>query len=464
MATGLQIRRDEFMLALQSGSVFGGRYIVQRSIGSGGMGAVYLATDPRYNDFPVALKVLYPGFIKTVEARERFKTEIIASYRITHRNVVRAYEYFDSNETQAYAMEFVDGNDLQVLFKGGAAAIDQALSILRQSAAGLIAIHKRGIIHRDLKPENILVGKNGVVKIADFGVAHMRGDNTGVTQIGAMVGTPKYFAPEYIESGEMDQRGDIYALGVIGFELISGVSPFRSNSQISLMVERVKMQQIDLRSIAPNCPPDLARIIEKAMRIGVADRYQTAAEVRTDLECVENGRALLHWTPSLAPVALVEPQINSSDSPAEFIVEQQAGVSAPKSNSLPTLNFWSVLCISFLLVVLVSVGGYQFLRRVPPDLINTLGDGRFEGYIQGFSDNSVEYRLVIIKQADNLEISLDNRPCTVDKSGNQQNFTCQNDSYLLKVDLANGISAMGRLQINSETRQAWWGVRKISES
>ena len=145
------------MLELQSGSDFGGRYKVIRCIGSGGMGAVYLATDPRYRDFEVALKVLYPGIIKTPEARERFRTEIIASYKIPHRNIVRAYEYFDEENVQAYAMEFVSGGDLQVHMRDGDIDLDAAVDILRQAAAGLEAIHRQGIMHRDLKPANIFI-------------------------------------------------------------------------------------------------------------------------------------------------------------------------------------------------------------------------------------------------------------------------------------------------------------------
>ncbi|RMD87581.1 MAG: serine/threonine protein kinase, partial [Candidatus Dadabacteria bacterium] len=209
----------------EPGTIFGQRYEIIRCLGSGGMGVVYLACDTEYRDFLVALKLLYPGIVDSPEARERFRNEIVASYRVNHKNVVRAFEYFDSDEYQAYAMEYIAGGDLADLMEG--ISPDNPLpekkiaDILFQISSGLNAIHSQGILHRDLKPENILLTPDGVVKINDFGVARLKGSIT-LTAVGAMVGTPKYVSPEYIESGHCDQRSDIYAVGIIGYELLTG--------------------------------------------------------------------------------------------------------------------------------------------------------------------------------------------------------------------------------------------------
>ena len=136
-------------------------------------------------------------------------------------------------------MEFVDGSDLSEMMRRNRVDWRRAVEILLQIASGLDAIHKAGIVHRDLKPENMLIATDGTVKISDFGVARLKGSIT-LTQAGAMVGTPKYVSPEYIETGECDHRGDIYALGVIGFELLAGRSPFRSTTRVSMMMERFK--------------------------------------------------------------------------------------------------------------------------------------------------------------------------------------------------------------------------------
>ena len=288
------------MLNLEPGALFCGRYEIMRALGAGGMGAVYLACDPRFRDFLVALKVLYPGVIRTREARERFRNEIVASYRVNHRNVVRAYEYFDEETFQAYAMEYVDGGDLAMLMKRSRIEWKVAVGYLEQVASGLEIVHQSGIVHRDLKPENLLMTSTGIVKISDFGVARLKGSIT-LTQAGAMVGTPKYVSPEYVETGECDHRGDIYAVGVIAYELLSGRSPFRADSRVSMMMERFKKDPNDLYRIVPECPPGVIEVIKKAMTVDVLSRYQTATELYEDLVLVGKGEPPRHASTKEAP-------------------------------------------------------------------------------------------------------------------------------------------------------------------
>ncbi|MBN8547781.1 MAG: serine/threonine protein kinase [Deltaproteobacteria bacterium] len=275
------------MIGLQSGSVFAERYEILAPIGAGGMGAVYLACNPRKRDFLVALKVLDASMLNSKEALTRFRNEIVATYGVDHPNIVRAYEYFDQADFQAYAMEYVDGGTLKNFLQSGPLDPTFTTNILLQVSAGLEAVHAKSIVHRDLKPENLLMSKKGVVKISDFGVARLQGAQA-VTHVGALVGTAQYVAPEYIETGECDHRGDIYALGVIGYEMLSGTSPFKSQSTVTAMLERFNNRPPALRELLAHCPPELARIVEKAMSIRIAERYQSATEMRADLERLQH--------------------------------------------------------------------------------------------------------------------------------------------------------------------------------
>jgi serine/threonine-protein kinase len=167
-------------------------------------------------------------------------------------------------------------------------SIRKTLDLLCQLAEGLAAIHRSGIVHRDLKPDNILLTADGRVKISDFGVACADGEDCASE--GMLIGTPRYVAPEYIESGSFDRRSDIYALGVIAYELIAGHCPFRSATRDEVILERFERGAASLYAVCPECPSALVRIVEKAMSISVDERYQSAEEMLADLRLVEERR------------------------------------------------------------------------------------------------------------------------------------------------------------------------------
>lgn len=255
------------------------------------MGAVYHARDVDHENFEVALKILFPGRIKGVEMRERFRQELQVAYRVHHENVVRAYDFFEFDGTSGYALEYVDGRDLFSLIESNSLTPFRIAEIFRQICCGLEAIHEQGIIHRDMKLENILISSEGTVKIADFGVAHLS-DSIAMTEGGIMVGTPKYVAPEYVSEGKSDCRADIYALGVMAFETIARDTPFKSKTKQSLLKERLHVRGRSLATKVRNCPHDFVEIVDKAMAIDVKDRYQSAAEMRADLEAFLVGQSL----------------------------------------------------------------------------------------------------------------------------------------------------------------------------
>lgn len=260
------------------------RYDFVKCLGRGGMGTVYLAVDKQNERALCAVKLLDGRIVQTAESRDRFRNEITASQEINHPNVAQAFDFFSAGDVLGYVMEYLEGGDLAHYMSGRALLEPQAVSLLKQIGSGLAAIHDYGIVHRDLKPENILLTREGVPKICDFGVARLQ-DSPQLTQTGIMVGTPKYFSPEYIEGGECDRRGDLYALGVIGFEMLAGRSPFSSVGRQDILMERFNITDETILSKL-RCHPDLAKVITKAMRVRVADRYQSARELVLDLEAV----------------------------------------------------------------------------------------------------------------------------------------------------------------------------------
>lgn len=257
------------------------------------MGAVYLAKDPRFEDFLVAIKTIYRPQSKQGPKTDRFRNEISAAYRVSHKNVVRAYEFFEQGNVRGYVMEYVNGGDLLERMEQGPFTWKETVQILKQVAAGLESIHREGINHRDLKPENIMLDQRGMAKIADFGVARLINAQT-MTQDGSLVGTPKYISPEYVTTGECDHRADIYALGVIGYEMLSDQEPFQSDSRVNIVFERLESDVIPLAHLARDCDLDVIAVIEKAMSFSITKRYQTARELREDLEAVEVGKEPPH--------------------------------------------------------------------------------------------------------------------------------------------------------------------------
>ncbi len=283
-------------MSLQPGAVIAGRYEVVKCLGAGSMGLVYACRHRELAGHLVAIKVLFPEVAQDKISAARFRNEIFASYGISHPNVVRAYEYLREEDLVAYTMEFVGGGDLadRLGKPGKLLAIDEIANLLSQMCAGVQAIHDAGIVHRDLKPENILLTTDGQVKIADFGIART-GHGPKLTEHGGVVGTIDYVSPEYMLNSQVDWRSDIYALGVLAYEMVTGEAPFRGDSVYATMTKRLKEDPAPPSSLRPDCPEELDRIILRAMARDPEQRYQSAAEIYYDLsvlnpEAAEDGQ------------------------------------------------------------------------------------------------------------------------------------------------------------------------------
>ena len=275
---------DEHLISLQPGTVIGGRYEVVKCLGAGSMGLVYACRNRELEGHMVAVKVLFPEVAQDKVAAARVRNEIFASYGVSHPNVVRAYEYLRDGDLVAYTMEFVGGGDLaERLGRGERFSVPEVVRVLSEMCSGVQAIHDAGIVHRDLKPENILLSKDGQVKIADFGIARV-GHGPKLTEHGGVVGTIDYVAPEYMLNSQVDWRSDIYALGILAFEMLTGESPFRGDSVYATMTKRLKCDPEAPSRFNPGCPPELDRIVLHAMKRDPEMRYQSAGEMLQDLQ------------------------------------------------------------------------------------------------------------------------------------------------------------------------------------
>lgn len=274
---------DERLVGLQPGTVIAGRFEVVKCLGQGSMGLVYACRNLELSGHMVAMKVLFPEVAEDEVASKRFRNEIYASYGVSHPNVVRAYEYINEDDVVAYTMEFVGGGDLaDRLEHEGQLPLDDTVKILFQMCQGVQAIHDAGIIHRDLKPENILLSREEQVKIADFGIA--RTDyGPRLTDHGGVVGTLDYVSPEYMLNSQVDNRSDIYAMGILAYEMVTGNAPFRGESVYKTMTQRLKTDPPPPSEFRAECDPRLDAIILKAMARNPVERYQSAAEMAEDL-------------------------------------------------------------------------------------------------------------------------------------------------------------------------------------
>lgn len=259
-----------------------GKYEVLRLLGSGGMGTVYEARDPVL-ERRVAVKVLGAELARQEELRERFLREAQAAGRLRHPNIVQVYDVGESNGRLFLAMEFVAGSDLERVIQDVPLSIEWKLDLLRQVCEGLGHAHKHGVVHRDVKPANIRVTPTGDVKIMDFGIAHLQSATSGLTKRGLVLGTVHYISPEQVEGHTVDARSDIFSVGAIAFELLSGKRPFDAESVTAVMA-RVAYGSADLNQL-PRTPysPGLEAIVMNALAHRPQDRYQSLEDMRADL-------------------------------------------------------------------------------------------------------------------------------------------------------------------------------------
>lgn len=275
---------------ISPGTDFGPRYRIEAVLGQGGMGRVYRAYDKDL-DRVVALKVVRPGMVGEPDALKRFKQELLLASKISHKNILRIHDMGEVNGMKFITMAYVEGSDLQhIIRENPKMPMERMLSFAQQFAEALAAAHSEGVLHRDLKPQNILVGKNDQIFISDFGLAKSIDDGApGMTKTGAFVGTPRYMSPEQVEGKPADLRSDLYAFGLILYEMAVGDVPFTGESTLKVMYQRIQEKPKSPKTVNPDLPNWYVRIIMRCLEKDPAARYQNAYEILADLQGARTG-------------------------------------------------------------------------------------------------------------------------------------------------------------------------------
>jgi serine/threonine-protein kinase len=288
-------------------TLFDGRYRIQRKLGAGGMADVYLAEDQELGR-RVAIKILNGRHANDDQFIERFRREAKNAAALNHPSIVSIYDRGEAEDTYYIAMEFLDGRTLKELIVGrGAAPINVAIEYGRQILSALRFAHRHGIVHRDIKPHNVLVDAEGRVKVTDFGIA--RAGTSQMTETGSIVGTAQYLSPEQARGGEVDPRSDLYSLGVVLYELLTGKTPFDGETPVEIAMKHLSNAPKPPSKLRPEVPPELDKVVLRALAKNPDERYQSADEMEADLERVARGAPVSAATaatqilPAAPPVA-----------------------------------------------------------------------------------------------------------------------------------------------------------------
>lgn len=267
------------------GMMLDGRYELVELIGSGGMAVVYKAMCHRLNRY-VAVKIMRPELAKNEKFRRRFQTESQAIAKLSHPNIVGVYDVSRTDHIEYIVMELIDGITLkQYLQDHGPIDAPQAVDFSLQIARALSHAHGKGIVHRDIKPQNILVVEDGVIKVADFGIANLQSEVPDVEN--EAIGSVHYISPEQARGLPVDGRSDIYSLGIVMYEMLSGKLPFDGDDDRTVALKHLSAVPTPLREIAPSVPEALEKIVMKAMNASLDERYQTADALVADLEALQ---------------------------------------------------------------------------------------------------------------------------------------------------------------------------------
>ena len=304
--------------------VFANRYEIRREIARGGMAEVYLAHD-RLLERAVALKALSPEYARDPAFVERFRREARSAAALNHPNIVGIHDWGQEDGTYFIVMEYVEGRTLSdILRSEGPIDPRQASEIAADIASALSFAHRAGVVHRDVKPGNVLITAAGGVKVTDFGIAR-QGTSAGLTQTGSVMGTATYFSPEQAQGLPVDGRSDVYSLGVVLYEMVTGVAPFTGDSPVSVAYKHVREAPIPPSRRIPDLPADLEQIILTAMAKDPDHRYQSADDMRADLLRFRRGRAI-----AAAPITAIIAETSAAAALDRDIADVAATVASPR--------------------------------------------------------------------------------------------------------------------------------------
>jgi eukaryotic-like serine/threonine-protein kinase len=266
-----------------SATVLSGRYRLEAKLGSGGMSTVYLAQD-EVLDRPVAVKLLHREIVEEADQLERFRREARAAARLSHPNLVGVIDAGEDEGRPYIVFEYIDGRTLKRRIQDeGGLPVDEAVAYAIEIGRGLIAAHARKLVHRDVKPQNVLIDPDGRAKVTDFGIARSL-ESEGLTATGRVLGTTDYVSPEQAMGEDVDERSDVYSLGVVLYEMLSGEVPFRAETQVGVAMKHVNEPLPDVQAKRPEVSAALASVVDRATTKDPRDRYATVAQMVRDLE------------------------------------------------------------------------------------------------------------------------------------------------------------------------------------
>ena len=363
------------LLTRDEAESFAGRlfahYRLEREIGRGGMGRVYLAQDTRLKR-PVALKLLPLAFSENAERVRRFQQEARVVSALNHPNIITIHEIGETDGLRFIVTEFVDGETLGDLISRGQRDLTSVIKIIIQVTEALTAAHGAGIVHRDIKPENIMVRRDGYVKVLDFGIAKLSQEPNGsddihasqaphpvVTTPGLVLGTVNYMSPEQARGHNVDARTDVFSLGVVLYEAVTGQYPFQGETRVDMLIAVAGIEPPPVREYTPEAPLRLQQIIERALRKNRDERYQTVDEMRHDLQELV--------TDSRRPGSCLRPR----PSPPARRQRQRVSLldSTRRRRKIVAVARW---CLPALIAAVLTVGAYQWWHRAAPSSFDNI--------------------------------------------------------------------------------------------
>ncbi len=340
-------------------SVLGNRYQVEARIGAGGMAEVYRGFDPILNR-TVAIKVLLPQFARDTSFVARFRREAQAAARLNQPNIVGVFDTGADGDTQYIVMEFVEGRTLGEFMQTGRRPTPvQSAEIAQKICAALTAAHAVGVIHRDIKPGNVMVTRDGTVKVMDFGIARVLGPETA-PQTSAVLGTASYLSPEQAQGSPVDARTDIYSLGAVLYEMLTGRPPFTGDTPVAVAYKQVNETPVVPSQLNPDVPARLDAVVMKALAKNPSNRYQTAEEFSADLERVIKGQDV-EATPLMAGAAAgAATQVISRPQQTQVLPPSEE----PKGSGR---KVWLGILIGILVVAIFGGAGYLLVSSLTGD-------------------------------------------------------------------------------------------------
>ena len=388
------------MQTIPTGTMVDGRYRIVNRIGSGGMADVYCAEDTQLGR-KVALKLLYRRFAEDDEFVERFRREASAAAGLQHPNVVQVYDRGAWDGTWYIAMEFLDGRSLKELVRErGPRAPEEAIDLVVQVLKAARFAHKRGVVHRDIKPHNVIIDSEGRAKVTDFGIA--RAGASDMTETGSIIGTAQYLSPEQAQGHPVDARSDLYSIGVLLYELLTGRVPFEADSAVTIALKHVQETPVPPSHVNPAVSAELEDVTLRALSKDPAQRYQDADEFIAALEDARHGST--EATRALPDTGVYPAVVAAGAYPAEPYAEDPMEREGRR---------WWLWVLALLALAAIALGLYLLLapeQRTVPDVVGLRADAasatlRNDGF-------KVDQQLVVSERREDTVISSDPQPGT----------------------------------------------------